>query len=243
MSLLFKLFLSCPFSEVTSIFFAMEDRLAFLPSDPKFISLLSSVNDMERFAESLFNLARSQPRTMPLSFRPSRSSIHLPLMQNQQQKSSSFGLVEVDEPSNQCLIIGSQYFLEAGMVDLSSLEQFSGLMVVWTTTDPKSLDQTSEYLCGSAPPEQLDFRVVKVNIARSWSTYETFPGSGACQLLVSLSTDLISPWRSFEKFRAFSRSMLLVDEFWDLFIVLDVDVERNIGNVRVYLLISAVVTI
>ena len=69
--------------------------------------------------------------------------------------------------SIQHLIVGDQDSLESSFVDFSPLEQFSGLRMLWTTTDTQSPSQTSEYLCGSGTPEQLDFSAVDVNSATS----------------------------------------------------------------------------
>jgi len=157
MSSLFSPFLDCPFFGVPSILFLAGDGLAFLPSDPnfsKFIALLSSVRHMGTDPKSLRYLSQV-PTESGVTFFPSLQSLHLVAIYPESVAQVTDFLLWLKSAggSIQSLYVDSGSDLADRRVNLSSLEQFSGLEVRWGSPDLPS----PTYICGSGTPERLNF--------------------------------------------------------------------------------------
>ncbi|KIM42066.1 hypothetical protein M413DRAFT_445235 [Hebeloma cylindrosporum] len=159
MSCLFKQFVNCRFSGASRFRFDAENGITFLLTDPhfsKFISLLSSVRRLETLAKSLVYLSQI-PTQSDVAFFPSLEWVRVArgrgiYPESVPQMIDFLLWLKSSGGSIQSIDIGVQTGLEDRGVDLSPLEQFSGLNVQWS-----SISDREEYICGSGTPERLNF--------------------------------------------------------------------------------------
>ncbi|KIM42069.1 hypothetical protein M413DRAFT_10860 [Hebeloma cylindrosporum] len=157
MSFLFDAFLDCPLSGISGFKFGVTDGLTFPPSDPKFskfISQLSSVRHMVIKQSNLGYLNLWIPAESGAACFPSLEDVTLigigVYAQSAEQVAAFLIWLKSVGGSIQSLDIGYKSDLKGRGVDLSSLEQFSGLRVHWSYPD-------ESYICGSGAPERLNF--------------------------------------------------------------------------------------
>ena len=164
MDLLFKAFLDCPFSKVINLRFEPNGSATFLsshPNFPKFISLFLTLDNLMTNLLGLQILVEIPTRNDGVLI-PSLKNVRLRHLTKESppQIMDFLNWRQTIGAPIQFLTLDSRPSLMAEGVDLSTLEQYSGLKVVCGRNDGYD-QELLEYICGSGTPEQIDFREEK----------------------------------------------------------------------------------
>lgn len=148
MDLLFKAFLDCPFSKVTNLLFESNANVTFLSSDPKFSNFISHFSTLNGLTTNPAGLRVQVFVEIPTH----NDGILLPALK-------TLRLVHVTGESLSQIIdflnwrhaVGAPIqvlILDSLGLNLSTLEQYSGLKIVC----PRAGQESLEYICGSGTP-------------------------------------------------------------------------------------------
>jgi len=158
---LFKAFLDCPLSKVINLWFEPDDSATFLSSDPnfsKFISLFLTLDNLMTNPPGLQILVEIPTQNDGVLI-PSLKNVRLRHLTKESppQIMDFLNWRQTIGAPIQVLTLDSPPSLMAQGVDLSALEQYSGLKVVCHRNDAYD-QEVLEYICGSGTPGQIDFR-------------------------------------------------------------------------------------